>query len=319
MYINTYYRILSCFTKDYYEDKNIIYNKTKDFSYHKGYNSVNRFLNKNLFSAQELNIISQNLTKLEKYCSDNGVDLYIILSNDKESIYPEYYPTYYKQNQKLSRLEQTKLLLKEFPNLKVISQAEKLLEEKDSNLLFEPYDTHLNNYGSYIEYKTIVTKLQEKYPFLSYVKINEIDFGKSNKKGDSLPPKKYINKNFEYVDKIIIKNSLSEIRNSITIKSTSQNYNLFDNHQANNHIKMVIIGDSFHARYLQLLAETFYSVKSLFVGDGKSFTLDNSSKEILFYEKPDILLIETTERFLQRFLELDSLFDIFNYSKERGF
>ena len=82
------------------------------------------------------------------------------------------------------------------------------------------------------------------------------------------------------------------------------------NDNVNNNKKLVIIGDSFHGRYAELLAENFYSVKSLFIGNGRDFVLDSFSKELLFNDKPDIIIVETTERWLQRLINMDSFKDI---------
>ena len=308
-FINTYYTILSLFSKNYYEDKSIIYNKKADFSYNKL--STDVFMKKSLFTDKELDTIKNSLTHLKKYCDENNVKLYLILSSDKETIYPEFYPTYYKPNNKISRQEQLKKVLKTIPNLNIISTRENILKEKDNNMLFFPYDTHLNSKGLFIEYNTIISEVQKTFPNLRPVNNSDYDLVKAPFKSDSTPPKRYLNKENEFDLYYVFKkpHAVLEQEANNTIKSFF--FKKYTNKYANNNIKITIIGDSFHDRYIGLLAETFAGVNSLFVGFGYDFVLDDNTKQKLFGEKPDILFIETTERFLQRFLELDSLYDVF--------
>ena len=310
-FINTYYSILSLFSAYYYEDKSIIYNKKEDFAFNKSPSSTNILLKKDLFSDKELKIIRKNLTKLQNYCDKNNVKLYIMLSNDKESIYPEFYPSYYKSGNTQSRLEQLKDLLSTIPNLQVISPQENLLKSKKDNMVFMPYDTHLNGLGGYIEYDTIMSELKKSYKNIQPINYSDITIVKGIAKSDSIPPKRFITEEYTHLDiyKLKEKHSVLEQQADNTIKSFY--YKRYSNKYVKNNLKVTIIGDSFHCRYLDLLSETFASVKSLFVGFGYDFDLDTDTKKKLFGEKPDILILETTERFLQRFLSFDSLFDVF--------
>ena len=309
--INTYYSLRSGFSKYYYEDKTIIYNKKADFSYNKMYNSVNRFLKKDLFTQDELEIIYKNISALNTYCRKNNVELYIMLSNDKESIYPEFYPDYYIPDRNISRLEQVKELLKNVPDLKVVSPTKNLLETKSKEMVFLPYDTHLNGLGIYIEYQTLISEISKLFPNIKPIEFSETEIIQNGQKGDSIPPKKYSNEKYEYVDFINIKNANAVLYEEADFKDKSYFFKQFINEKAGNNLNLVIIGDSFHGGYLPLLAESFHNVKSLFVGHGKNFILDYNVKNLLFDDKPDILIIETTERFLQRLLALDSFEELF--------
>ena len=315
-YIDQYYNFKSHFTKYYYENNGIIYNKQADFSYNKGFNSINRYLRKDLFSEKELNKVHQNIYNLKKYCDSNNVKLYIALSNDKESIYPEYYPNYYRPNNNISRLEQIKNDLKTIKGLNIISQYENLAKIKDKHMVFLPYDTHLNALGSKIEYDTIINEIKKSYPNIKPVNSSEIETIQTEQLSDSVPPEKYINEKYKYADAIKLLNPASKLNKHVQFETKSYFLNEYINNNVDNNLEVVIIGDSFHARYLHLLAENFHTVKSLFVGFGYDFVIDKYTKDFLFGEKPDILIIESAERFLQRFLNMDTFFNI--YDKKYG-
>lgn len=312
--INLHYWTLSLFG-NYYETDEIIYNKKADFAYNKTFNAVDRFLKKDPFTETELKKIYSTFEKLNKYCNENNVKLYVILSNDKESIYPEYYPEYYKPENNPSRLEQVKKVLKTIPGLKIISQEENLLKAKEKELVFMPYDTHLNSLGTYIEYKTIIDETKKQYPILNAITKDKTDFIQIDADCDTLPPERFISKKYRHSASVVIKKRNSTVNNEINNKTKSYFYVSYIN--PNNKLNAVIIGDSFHRRYTDLMAENFHSLKSLFVGHGKNLILDEELKRNLFNEKPDILYIETTERFLYRFLNMDSYFDIFDKKYRR--
>ena len=119
-----------------------------------------------------------------------------------------------------------------------------------------------------------------------------------------------------YEDAIKLLNPASKLNKHVQFETKSYFLNEYINNNVDNNLKVVIIGDSFHARYLHLLAENFHTVKSLFVGFGYDFVIDKYTKDFLFGEKPDILIIESAERFLQRFLNMDTFFNI--YDKKYG-
>ena len=311
--ISSYYFIQNIFTPDYQDDEHIIYNKKNQFVFNKAYGSIHTYLNDNLFTVGELNIIKNNVYDLAKYCKKNNVQLYIMLSSDKESVYGEFYPPYYKKTSEISRFLQLKNALYDIEDLELVIPLENLIKAKNEGLVFLRYDSHLNNIGSYIEYLTLLKKIKEKFPYVNY--LSEDDFIKnkvSNQTGESIG---YI----FAIDKKKLKDEryILELKNK-NAKQTSninfgEKYNMYvyENQKSNNKLKVVIAGDSFHIKYLDYLAEDFYRVSSLFAKNGSDFKFDENIKEKLFSNRPDILIIETTERFLDRFLYLESFNNMF--------
>ena len=311
--VRMYNEILYICSNKFYENERLIFNKNYNFTFSKSYNSVNRYLNKDLFSSKQLEIIRKNLVELNKYCDNNNVKLYVVLSADKESIYPEFYPKYYIRHNKKSRLEQLQDTISSIQGLKFISTKQPLLEAKNKEQVFLNLDTHLNPFGAYNEYKAVILKINELFQDIFPINYSEISNINTYAKCDSIPPKFNIDERIKYVEVPGIKNNKSEIISNLT--NDKYRYVKYQNNYVKNDLNVVIIGDSFHLRYLDILAEQFKYVSSVFIGHNWIFNLEDSLKKDLFNKKPDILIIETTERGLHRFLFLDSFMNIFDYSQ----
>ena len=297
----------------YYETRVMILDKVSGYCYRKSYNATQMYLKNNLFSKEELFTIQQNLNELNLYCKKHNVKLYIMLSPDKESIYPEYYPKYYLQNNCQSRYEQLLAIISHINDLSVITSKEKLLlVSKKLNVFFKT-DSHLNYDGAFIEYQTILSTLQKDFVDIQPLDFSDVELVSSKRIGDSL---NITNKNIiaKYEDRFnYYKLKYPNAKESIIHVTNNSDDVLYEysNAKSQNDLKLVLIGDSFQLRCRYFMAENFHIYKYLFFGGGRNFVLNENMKRLLFSEKPDILIIETTERFLQRFLNMDSFMDIF--------
>ena len=297
----------------YYETRVMILDKVSGYCYRKSYNATQMYLKNNLFSKEELFTIQQNLNELNLYCKKHNVKLYIMLSPDKESIYPEYYPKYYLQNNCQSRYEQLLAIISHINDLSVITSKEKLLlVSKKLNVFFKT-DSHLNYDGAFIEYQTILSTLQKDFVDIQPLDFSDVELVSSKRIGDSL---NITNKNIiaKYEDRFnYYKLKYPNAKESIIHVTNNSDDVLYEysNAKSQNDLKLVLIGDSFQLRCRYFMAENFHIYKYLFFGGGRNFVLNENMKRLLFSEKPDILIIETTERFLQRLLNMDSFMDIF--------
>ena len=298
----------------YYEAPTMLLDKVSGFCYRKAYNATQMYLKRNLFSTEDLSSIQKNLNELNSYCKKHGVKLYIVLSPDKESVYPEYYPKYYLPQKGQSRYDQLLEILYKMDDLSVITTKENLILNKENLNVFFKTDTHLNYDGAFIEYRTITSALQKDFKAIAPLGIDDISLVNYKYNGDSLTlrSENIVKKYEDHVNYYKIKSPNAKLMNTILFSGFPDD-KIFEykNAKSKNNLKLVLIGDSFQLRVRHLLAESFSTYKYAFFGGGRNFLLNDKIKNSLFAEKPDILIIETTERFLQRLLELDSFMDIF--------
>lgn len=301
---------------DYYETEHAILEKNTGFMFTKKYNSLGMYLRTNLYTQAECEKIKATLTNLQAYFKANDVKLYILLSNDKESIYPELYPKYYIPRPHKSRQEQLVEIISSIDGLGLIYPKEKILDAKnDGNFIFLKGDTHYSPYGecargSLIEYMEIINTLSNDFLIKDILTTDDFTTEQMLVGGDIFDQLKSLNLEEELVEVFRLKNPKAKVAQHSSIREVNDVL-VINNHKVENSLKVVMIGDSFHTRYRKFLGENFNKFISLFFGDGRPFILDDELKLQLFSEKPDILILESTERFLDRFLYLDSFNDVF--------
>jgi hypothetical protein len=282
-----------------------------DWLFTKRFNSIAMFQNDNLFSHDELQRISDNFKKITDIANQKNIKIYLALSNDKESIYPEFYPKIVKKLNPQSRREQViEYLQKNNPDVNIISATNDLLEhKKQGKTVFCKTGTHMNNTGSYIEYQSLIKEVSKDFPntklfplsninitteyncdkdILNSIEIN--NYNKENLKNDIYTIK-------EPKTKIIYKKSRSKETDSYT--------ELSQNKHALSPYKIVIMGDSFAIRYKQYLSETFSEVYNIYISAGRDFQWISEDFEYIDKERPDIIIWATTERFLHRLLTIN--------------
>lgn len=276
------------------------------------YGSVNVYRNANLFTDKELETIGKNMDSFVKAAQDEGVDnVYFMLSNDKESLYPEYYPDYILKSGKISRLEQLVNYIKQnYPDIKLLNFKDELEKIKKKEQLFYKTGTHMNNIGAFYEYKFIMEEIRKDYPDIDVLGLKDYDISVSDSikqpqidldiYNSFMVLPKYSKSNF--------KNKILKLKSSdFKVKNQERPFGVFQtaiNDNTNNKLHILIVGDSFSGRYFFSMAATFAYVTRILYGNGVDFIFTDDEKKYIKENVPDIIMVETTERFLQRFLTL---------------
>lgn len=278
------------------------------------YNAVDMFQNNNLFTNDELQIIGQNLIRFVNSAKQKGVkNIYFLFNNDKESIYPEFYPANIKKLGPISRLEQVLSYLHEHhPKLKVLNFNDKLKELKKSENIFYKTGTHMNHMGSFYNYKFMMEEIKKDYPDLPILKLDDFTITESD---SFTQPSLDLNIYFGF--KFLPSYSSENFRNKIlTLKNPHASnidkrmhdyitLSLWENNHLKSKHSVFVIGDSFFDRDLDKYVESFSDIRFLFVAGGGSFDVFDllvSEKKELLSHIPEIVIVESTELFLDRLL-----------------
>ena len=281
----------------------------KHWLFTKEYNSVANYQNRNLFTASDLQQIKSNLHKFQKWAKKHKFSTYIMLTPDKEKIYGEYYPQMYQKQQPLSRIEQLYNFIKTETNIPIVYPVNELLAGKKDDLMYFKTDTHWTHSGAFIGYQALMNLIKQDYTDLHILtkqdftikrqRVGETDLIKLL---DANINKLYSPQEQEYnylnLKKANTKcksyNHTSEYPNSIVRydNTTPQKYNA------------LIIGDSFNGSYRWYMAESFNQFYHLFYGSGANFDIADV-KNVINSANPNILIIQSTERFLERFLDFN--------------
>lgn len=276
------------------------------FSTH--YDFENRIRNNNLFSDEDMILINANLNLLNAWAKSKDIRIFLEINPDKETIYEEYMPNMFRKVNKHSRREQLLSGLNTFSNITVVSSMEKLMDAKEDGLVFAKSGTHPTDFGAYIIYKNLIENINKYYPNVGAYKTYTEKF---DKKVDT-----DILKNLGISEILYGKKDLYSIANKFAVsravrnetrESKRPNYKdeilTYQNNTLENAPRVFIISDSFFLRYINYMQEHFSKIIHVFVGDGRTFELENYGDKIDEL-KPNIIIISTCERFLERLKDI---------------
>ena len=271
--------------------------------------------NSRLFTEQELGLIGKNINSFIKKASDLGFKkVYFLLSNVREIMYGEYYPDYVKKKGNMSRLKQLLLYMnKEYPNIKFLNFEDKLRDLKKKETIFYKTGTHMNNIGAYYEYYFLMNEVKKDNPELNILTLKDFDITVSddiNQPGMDLDLYRYFTV-IPWYNKENFKNKIltlkSSLKDEVKITRIIEDYpaRTFKERENDNlpyKLTATVISDSFGRRYENYLPYSFSRVSHLYIGAAAPFILSKQEKDYIIDNPSDILIIETVESVVERFL-----------------
>ncbi|MBO6150257.1 MAG: hypothetical protein J6O43_03705 [Clostridium sp.] len=116
----------------------------------------------NLFTEEELQSITANLSDMNRDFSDAGIRLVLMISPDKEQIYGEdYMPDAIEVMDNEGRTAQLiERLAADCPDLSVVYPAEALRQRKTQEMVYYESDTHWNRIGASIACSSLLDTLE---------------------------------------------------------------------------------------------------------------------------------------------------------------
>jgi alginate O-acetyltransferase complex protein AlgJ len=276
------------------------------------YGSVDMYRHANLFTTEELDLLDANLNQLNDWALKTGRKIFIHLSPDKESVYGEYYPAYYRKTGPRSRLQQVLDHVAERPAVWVHSPLDPLLAAKDAGqTVFAKSGTHMSPEGSLIEYQTLMTAISRHFPDIA--PLTPTDFSVSmavTRETDllqalDLPEHMYGRHHLLYPHYRLKHKTAAEIRKK-PLRGKAGPYGsqvVIRNDACRNARRALLVCDSFLGRVTPYLAENFRELTALTIGNGLDFHLHQQAGLVETLD-PDLIIIGTTERFLDRLLRL---------------
>jgi hypothetical protein len=198
----------------------------------------------------------------------------------------------------MSRLDQVISYLKKYSNLKIIDLRSELFKEKEHYLLYYKTDTHWNDFGAFFAYRTVINEIKDEYPQIKPLVLTDFYLKKQIANGgdlasmlsmsDSLKEEKYV-----LVSKKEIKAKDGSIGNyqdpsapgMPTVIKVTNDKNL---------PKLVMFRDSFSTSLIPYFSENFCR--------SSYFWTSSFKPEVILKEKPNIVILETVERFIQNLL-----------------
>lgn len=250
-------------------------------------NPINESFGISMFTNNELLQIKTTIINRKKWLKNHNIKLYIAVAPNKHSIYKEQLP--YNFSELKSRKEQVIEYVKKELNFNIIDLGLQFRSKKQENRLYRKFDSHWNDLGAFYAYETLMDEVIKDFP------IKKLDI--YSYKIDSIKTKGGISKMLNSLDKenqIILKPLFKSQVVDLEIPKYYDNPKIYESRHKNpaKKFKILLFRDSFASALKPFINETF--------GECTYIWSHKFDKELILKEKPDIVIIEYIERYLER-------------------
>ncbi len=279
----------------------------------KGFDSIAMAQNHNRFTEDELQECARRLDEIaDEFHARFNAPVFVVLMPDKERVYEEYYPDFLlkQRSHRQSRLEQLTDYLRKHSKVTVIAPLPQLLEMKKSQQLYYMGGTHQTPQGAYISALEIKKAVMAKFPQLKALPEN-ISRWETARNGDvdaamqlgfQNPEKELDSKYLTALSPVFIHRHSLRKMHEIPQMSLQTRHFVSDD-KSYQGLRILTVADSFWGHIspfmVPLASEEIYA----FYGSGKDFVFEPFAKQIDEF-RPQAVIIESTERFLHRFLTI---------------
>jgi len=263
----------------------------KGWLFFSGEGAMSEYMSRRQLNTVQLLTIKHNLEGQKKWLQDRGIYFLVVVVPDKHSVYPEFLPDGMRKMAKESDLGQLSKYLKDNSDIDLLDLRESLLDAKSNGCLYHPTDTHWNSLGVFYGYSEVAKYLSKRFPAIKAKSISDFRINQQESKGMDIAnllalSDKFSDVNVEMVP--LIKNAtvVYEDKPAFTYITEVKNPSL---------PRIVILGDSFGETLWPLLSEhasRLYFTKWL----GGYY---RSKRALIEKEKPDIVILETVERYVK--------------------
>ena len=110
--------------------------------------------------------LQRKLDSLDALLKSKGIKLVVIVPPNKNTIYPEYLPPQVPVIGSQSRLDQLLAYQQQHGGFKILDIRSALLSARNKQQIYYSCDTHWNPYGAFVAYQAILGELQISFPNL---------------------------------------------------------------------------------------------------------------------------------------------------------
>lgn len=259
-----------------------------------GENPVADYQGSNLYTDAELEIIAENMQAAKEALESRGIKFALLLIPNKERVYDKYMPASYGEAARNNRMEQVADYLVRNTDIRVVNITEELKEYAESlgnGRIYYKYDTHWNHTGAYIAAQIMGRELGFELPDISSLTENLVD-APSMDLAVQLSMQSVLNEG-----KIAVYEGFTYRNIKSTTNEAVTEFNFRDISADAGGEKLLILGDSFSGtlgRYMSAGYEETYAIFN-----------NNYTAKILDEYKPDVVVFETVERFIDKMLSFD--------------
>lgn len=248
--------------------------------------TIKDYMRIDTLTEDDIHKIYADLKQTTDYLQSLGITFFFSIAPNKNSIYPEKMPSRFIHDKGKSNLQ---LLTAYFDKMgfEYIDLYSVLAKEKDNIQLYHKKDTHWNNYGAYIAYSEILSKLD-----IETKNANDLTFQKKNNHFGDL--QKMLTPAFKIYEQQIY----FDMDNTYTYKNRLRSLEdmIIETNKTDSEGTIIMFRDSFANALIPYISNSFS--KAIYL---RSFPYDLSKIEEY---SPDYIVIEIAERNIPDLIEM---------------
>ncbi len=248
----------------------------------------------NLFTEDEVDSYTKSFQTVANYLKENNCEFYYMQCWDKQSIYPEYFPTSVNQYGDISRTDQILEALQTKTDIKVVPLKQDFIDNKPIYEVYSKYGdpVHWTPRGAFIGYTKVMEALNEGRD-VPFKVLAEDDFNITT-----------TDQGMSFYGGVRRSNYSEDFQRKETNAVLDESYKEqhpvfadldiyhFTNDKAGNDTKVMIVGNSFIVNYLmEDFAESFGETLMVWNDINANFTDWTNEYQ------PDIVIFEMVERY----------------------
>ncbi len=277
------------------------------------------------FSENEMEQIRDNLVRLQQFCDEHGIKLYIMVTPYKHHVYPELYPDAVKRSRDTGRMEEIEAYLKrEMPGLNFIYVKHALTDErknekqsgKGEDYLYFKTDHHWTDKGAFTAYRELMKYIVRDFPEVRPVKEQDYVVTRGRKVRAECDRSFYDGTQYSLLhlkDESIFNIDFSfydhKDRKNLDFKEPCRP-KTFSHYEKGAPEKVFYVTDSMGENFMGFLAYTFKDIQKRRYNAEIKAKRKNEDIYMSFYEndileyKPDILILGTYDGYMPAFKTL---------------
>jgi len=128
------------------------------------------------FSPQELSDLQMLQERRRDWLARRGIKYLFVIAPDKQSIYPEYLPSWLKPIRRHTKLDQFFTYMRAHSTVTVVDLRPALREAKAIAPTYYRTDSHWNSFGGFVACQEIIKALSHQMPGLKPVPLESFEF-----------------------------------------------------------------------------------------------------------------------------------------------
>lgn len=268
------------------------------------------FKGKLRFSEDDTQLFWRKLRQKEAWFKERGAAYIFLVAPNKQSIYPQYLPQHYLELQQPGRLDQLLAARPDSDGKVFLDVRSRLRQNKTRIRLYDKSDTHWNYQGAYLAYQTLMERIQLLFPDIQVPGSFRFEPEWGEYVGGDLAL--MLGRRHSVVEKRPIVETRGfagvekELGAQLTALLTLAQLKPFYSENRARKLRVLVLHDSFFNHLKPFMGESFGEVLYIWQYYDK-FTLEffnsnNHLADLMDIYQPDLVIEETVERFLHRFL-----------------